>query len=134
MMVAKLLHACVGVSHLGQAEAFYCQALGVTVRDRFSSEAGWTVSFLGNDLCEMEFELVAWEGQPDRKIVQSQDIHLGVCVDDLDAEHARMTTISGAVEPIVDHLIDGRPFARYFFAADPDGNWIEFLQRNERYR
>lgn len=133
-MATKMLHTCIGVGDLAQSEAFYRRALGVTVRDRYSSDAGWTVSFLKNDETEMELELVVWAGRPDRKIVQSQDIHLGVCVADLEVEHARIKTISTNVEPIVDHLVDGRPFARYFFATDPDGNWIEFLERNARYR
>jgi lactoylglutathione lyase len=132
-MVAKMLHACVGVSDLTRAETFYREALGVEVRDRYTSEAGWTVSFLKNTLTEMELELVAWAGQPDRRLVQSQDIHIGVSVDDLEAEHRRLSALAPTVEPIVDHLVEGKPFARYFFAADPDGNWIEFLERNARY-
>jgi lactoylglutathione lyase len=133
-MVVKMLHACVGVSDLERAEAFYRRALGVEVRDRYSSEAGWTVSFLKNAETDMELELVVWDRPSRPRSVQSQDIHIGVCVDDLEAEHKRLSAFAPKVETIVDHLVDGRPFARYFFVADPDGNWIEFLERNERYR
>ena len=133
-MVAKLLHMCVGVSDLARSEQFYREALGVAVRDRYSSADGWTVSFLANESSTMELELVIWDQQPLRYAQPGQDIHIGVCVDDLEAERDRMSAISAQVEPIVDHLVAGQPFARYFFASDPDGNWIEFLERNERYR
>lgn len=132
-MTAKLLHMCVGVSDLSNAEAFYRELLGVEVKDRYSSD-GWTVSFLSNDQSTMELELVVWENAELNYKPPGQDVHLGVCVDDLEEEHVRVSKLSPRCEPIVDNLVDGKPFARYFFATDLDGNWIEFLERNGRYR
>jgi lactoylglutathione lyase len=132
-LTAKFLHMCVGVSDLARAEAFYRELLGVEVRDRYSS-TGWTVSFLRNDEAAMELELVVWEDGKMHYSPPGQDVHLGVCVEHLEDEHRRVSALAPRCEPIVDHLVNGRPFARYFFASDPDGNWIEFLERNSRYR
>ena len=132
-MGAKLLHMCVGARDLKKAEAFYAELLGVRVKDRYSSN-GWTVSFLSNEQSSMELELVAWEKNALNYQPPGQDVHLAVCVDDLDSEYERVRTLAPNCEPIVDHRVDGKPFARYFFASDLDGNWIEFLERNERYR
>jgi len=81
----------------------------------------------------MELEIVVWEHGKLNYKPPGQDVHLGVCVDDLDAQHVRVSRLAPRCEPIVDHLVDGKPFARYYFATDLDGNWIEFLERNERY-
>jgi len=123
---------CVGVTDLDRSEEFYRALLGVDVRDRYSAN-GWTVSFLRNDTAAMELELVVWEDGHMHYSQPGQDVHLGVCVEDLDTEHRRVSALAPRCEPIVDHLVNGRPFARYFFASDPDGNWIEFLERNKRY-
>lgn len=132
-MGAKLLHMCVGASELARSESFYRELLGLEVRDRYSAD-GWTVSFLANAASTMELELVAWEGGGLRYRPPGQDVHLAVVVEDLEREHERAGRLAPRCEPIVDHLVNGRPFARYFFASDPDGNWIEFLERNQRYR
>ena len=131
--MAKLLHMCVGASDLKKAEAFYRELLDVEVRDRYSSD-GWTVSFLTNEQSAMELELVTWQGGGLNHKPPGQDVHLGVCVADLDLEYARVSKLSPKCDPIVDHIVEGKPFARYFFATDLDGNWIEFLERNKRYR
>ncbi len=131
-MSAKLLHMCIGTSNLERSEGFYRELLGLEVRDRYSSD-GWTVSFLGNDASAMELELVFWEGGGLKYQPPGQDVHLAVCVANLNAEHERVGTLAPKCEPIVDHLVNGKKFARYLFACDPDCNWIEFLERNERY-
>ena len=132
-MNAKLLHMCVGASDLARSEAFYRDLLGLEVRDRYSAD-GWTVSFLGNESSPMELELVYWDGGGLKYRPPGQDVHLAVCVEHLEEERERVAKLAPRCEPIVDHLVNGRKFARYFFASDPDGNWIEFLERNERYR
>ncbi len=93
-----------------------------------------SISYLKNDLSEAELELVAWENTPKRPWFQDQDIHLAVSVACLDAEHQRWSAFSPKVEPIVDAFVgEGRRLSRYFFATDPDGNWIEVVERNARF-
>lgn len=133
-MPAKMLHMCVGASDLDRSERFYHDALGLEVKDRYPSEEGWTVSFLANAEATMELELVTWVKPGLRYGPPGQDVHVGVCVEDIEAEHARLSRIASRIEPITTHWHEGKPFSRYFFAADPDGNWIEFIGRTERYR
>jgi lactoylglutathione lyase len=54
-------------------------------------------------------------------------------VDDLEAEHARMTQAGIAPGPMRDMAHDGKPLARFFFITDPDGYKTEVLQRFGRY-
>lgn len=135
MTGARILHMCVGVRDLAHAEKFYREALGLEVLDRYASPEGWHISYLKNDQSEAELELVAWESARQRPWVQDQDIHLAVSVESLEAEHARIATLSPKVDPIVDAIVgQGRRLSRYFFATDLDGNWIEFVERNARFR
>lgn len=135
MTGARILHMCVGVHDLARAEAFYRDALGLAVIDRYTSPEGWSISYLKNELSEAELELVAWESARERPRVQDQDIHLAVSVDDLEAVHAHISALSPKVEPITDAIVgQGRRLSRYFFATDLDGNWIEFVERNARFR
>ena len=60
--------------------------------------------------------------------------NVGIVVEDLDAEHARLTQAGIAPEPIKEFHRDGALLARFFFLNDPDGYRIEVLQRHGRYR
>ena len=60
--------------------------------------------------------------------------HVAFVVDDLDAEHARLTEAGLAPRKIVEFQRDGARVARFFFVADPDGYQIEVIQRGGRFR
>jgi lactoylglutathione lyase len=55
-------------------------------------------------------------------------------VDNLDAEHARMTVAGITVNPIKEFHRNGALMARFFFIEDPDGYKVEVLQHHGRYR
>ena len=56
-----------------------------------------------------------------------------MCVDDIEAEHARVTQLGLAPAPVKQMQHNGNPLAKFFFITDPDGYKIEVLQRNGRY-
>ena len=60
--------------------------------------------------------------------------HVAFTVDNLDAEHARMTAAGVKINPIKEFNREGALMARFFFIEDPDGYKIEVLQRHGRYR
>ena len=55
--------------------------------------------------------------------------HFCLCVDDVDAEFARVIAAGGAVRMAPADA--PRPGARFAFLADPEGNLIEFLDRKD---
>ena len=59
---------------------------------------------------------------------------MAFCVDDLDAQHARLRAAGLAPADIKEFYRDGALMARFFFVQDPDGYKIEVLQRHGRYR
>ena len=60
--------------------------------------------------------------------------HLAVVVDDLDAEHARLSKEGLQPKPIKEFVREGTLMARFFFVEDPDGYKIEVMQKHGRYR
>ena len=59
--------------------------------------------------------------------------HLAVVVDDVDAEHARVTAAGLPATPLRDFQHEGRTLARFFFITDPDGYKIEVIRRGGRF-
>ena len=50
-------------------------------------------------------------------------------IDDVAAEHIRFEREKLSPGPLRDFKHDGRTLARFFFATDPDGYKIEFIER-----
>ena len=59
--------------------------------------------------------------------------HLAVSVEDVEAEHARLTEAGLAPRKIVEFAPDGQFIAKFFFIADPDGYEIEVIERGGRF-
>ena len=60
--------------------------------------------------------------------------HLAVSVTDLAAARTEMEAAGVAVGPMRELVRDGKPLARFFFIADPDGYRIEVLERAGHYQ
>ena len=97
-----------------QVRAFYGELLGMTEVDRPDSDAGGC-HFRSGDL-EFDFDVEAGARTPRRA-------HPGALVPDIDALAARLTEAGIRIE--WDHKFPGY---RRFYAHDPLGNRLEFLQ------
>ena len=131
--MAKLIHVMVRVRELDRSIDFYRRAFGLEVADRFEFDT-FALVYLRNAENDVEVELTL---NKDRE--QPYDLgdgygRLAFCVDDLDAEHARMKAEGFAPKDIVAFERDGALMARFFFVQDPDGYKIEILQKHGRYR
>jgi lactoylglutathione lyase len=113
--------------------AFYEQAFGLKVADRYAFDS-FTLVYLSNAEAPFEVELTINHGRKEPYDLGSGYGHVAFTVEDLDAEHARMTAAGLEVNPIKEFHRDGALMARFFFVQDPDGYRIEVLQRHGRYR
>ena len=112
--------------------AFYDTAFGLKVADRLDFDS-FTLIYLSNPEQTFELELTVNKGRTEPYNLGDGYGHLAVSVDDVDAEHARMTAAGLAPRKLVDFAPAGSVIARFFFIADPDGYQIEVLQRGGRY-
>lgn len=131
--MAKAIHTMVRVLDLDRSIAFYRTALGLDVADRFDFDS-FTLVYLRNAEADFEIELTLNRGRTEPYQLGDGYGHVAVAVEDLDAEHARLTEAGVSPQPIKEFHRDGGLMARFFFIQDPDGYKIEVLQRHGRYR
>lgn len=131
--MAKAIHMMIRVLDEDRSRAFYANAFGLEAADRYAFD-GFTLVYLRNRENDFEVELTVNHGRAEPYALGDGYGHLAVCVDDLDAEHARIDALGYAPTPIKEFMRDGALLARFFFVQDPDGYKIEVLQRHGRYR
>lgn len=113
--------------------AFYQNAFGLKVAERIDFDT-FTLVYLSNAENDFELELTINKGRAEAYVLGDGYGHIALCVDNLEAEHARMESLGFAPRKLVDFNNNGKLLARFFFVADPDGYQIEVLQRYGRYR
>ncbi|MCI9864613.1 VOC family protein [Rhizobium skierniewicense] len=131
--MAKLIHSMVRVLDEKRSVSFYSQAFGLEVAVRYEFET-FTLVYLSNAEGDFELELTVNKGREVPYALGDGYGHIAVSVEDVDAEHARLTESGLTVGKIVNAEYKGAPFAKYFFICDPDGYKIEVLQRGARFK
>jgi lactoylglutathione lyase len=131
--MAKPIHSMIRVLEEARSVAFYREALGLEVSERLTFE-GFTLLYLKSPESPFELELTVNHDRAEPYARGDGYGHLAVVVEDLDAEHARLTAAGIMPEPVKEFRRDGALLARFFFLNDPDGYRIEVLQRHGRYR
>lgn len=130
--MAKMIHSMIRVTDEARSLAFYESAFGLTVADRLPFD-GFTLIYLRNAESGFELELTVNAGRDKPYDLGDGYGHLAVSVDDLEAEHARISAAGLTPGDVKTMQREGKPFARFFFIADPDGYKIEVLQRGGRF-
>ena len=88
--MAKAVHSMVRVLDEARSVDFYAKAFGLAVADRVDFET-FTLVYMRNPEADFEVELTVNKGRSEPYALGDGYGHLAVVVDDLDAEHARMT-------------------------------------------
>lgn len=131
--MAKMIHSMIRVLDEQRSLDFYQRAFGLEVVDRVPFD-GFTLIYLANRATDFELELTVNAGREAPYDLGDGYGHLAVSVEDVEEAHARFTALGLTVGKLVDMQHDGQPFARFFFATDPDGYKIEVLQRGGRFQ
>jgi lactoylglutathione lyase len=130
--MAKMIHSMIRVLDEQRSIDFYSRAFGLAVAEKIDFET-FALIYLSNPETGFELELTVNKGRAEPYSLGDGYGHLALSVDDLDAEHARLTELGFNPGKLVDFIHDGRKLARFFFIADPDGYKVEVLQRAGRY-
>jgi lactoylglutathione lyase len=131
--MAKAIHTMVRVLDEARSIDFYRKAFGFDVADRFEFD-DFTLVYLRNPEADFEVELTINNGRSEPYSHGSGYGHLAVAVDDLGAEHRRLSELGLAPKEIKEFHREGALMAKFFFVEDPDGYKIEVLQKHGRYR
>jgi len=130
--MAKTIHSMIRVLNEARSVAFYERAFGLKVADRLDFD-GFTLIYMSNDESSFELELTVNKDRTEPYNLGDGYGHLAVSVEDVEAEHARLTDAGLAPRNLVDFKNNGVTVAKFFFIADPDGYQIEVLQRGGRF-
>lgn len=131
--MAKYIHSMIRVLDEAASVDFYDRCFGLKVADRLDFET-FTLIYLANAESETELELTVNKDRTEPYNLGDGYGHVAFSVDDVDAEHARLTAAGFAPRKLVDFAPGGEVIARFFFIKDPDGYEIEVLQRRGRYK
>ncbi len=132
MAPAKAVHSMIRVRDEARSIEFYRTAFGLDVADRYDFE-GFTLVYLSNAASPFEVELTVNKDRDKPYELGDGYGHLAVVVDDVDAEHARVTAAGLPATPLRDFQHEGRTLARFFFMTDPDGYKIEVIRKGGRF-
>ncbi|KQX45153.1 MULTISPECIES: VOC family protein [unclassified Ensifer] len=131
--MAKAIHSMIRVLEEKRSIDFYRVAFGLEIAERLEFET-FVLIYLSNGESEFELELTVNKDRTEPYALGDGYGHLALSVDDLDAEHQRLTESGLTPGKIVDFNRDGALLARFFFVVDPDGYKVEVLQRHGRYK
>ena len=130
--MAKIIHAMIRVLELERSLKFYRDAFGLEVSQKLDFP-DFALVYLRNPENDFEIELTLNKGRTEPYTHGTGYGHVAVCVDNLDAEHARIKARGIAANDIKEFKEGDRLIARFFFMQDPDGYKIEVLQRHGHY-
>lgn len=130
--MAKAIHSMIRVLDEERSVRFYETAFGLTSAERLDFD-NFTLIYLSNHENSFELELTVNKGRTDAYDLGDGYGHLAFCVEDVDAEHNRLSEAGYAPRKLVDFAPGGDILARFFFIQDPDGYEIEVMQRMGRY-
>lgn len=131
-ILAKAIHTMIRVRDEARSVAFYQSAFDLRLADRLDFDS-FTLVYLRNDEADFELELTINKDRSAPYDLGDGYGHLAFCVDDVDAEHKRLSDAGYAPRKLVDFKPGDKVIARFFFVQDPDGYEIEVLQRAGRY-
>jgi catechol 2,3-dioxygenase-like lactoylglutathione lyase family enzyme len=129
---ARIHHVGLPVSDLDRSVAWYREALGLT-HDSTAGLPGrvaFMVAPTGErlELLVVDLQPVSWDGP--MEALRAGVPHTACTVDDLDAAHARAVDAGG--RSVWTPRDTPEPELRIAFVADPDGNLVELLSRDEK--
>ena len=130
--MARLIHSMIRVRDEARSVAFYSTAFGMEVAERVPFDSFTLVYLRGADT-PFELELTVNHDHAEPYDLGDGYGHLAVSVEDVDAEHARLTASGLEPKPVRELKRDGALVGRFFFVADPDGYMIEVLRRGGRF-
>lgn len=130
--MAKMIHSMIRVTDEARSRSFYRDAFGLELADRYEFD-GFVLIYLANPETAFELELTVNKGQSETYDLGNGYGHLAVSVENIEAEHERLTGLGFTSTDIKSLVHDGETLATFFFVSDPDGYKIEILKRAGRY-
>ncbi len=119
-MTFHFAHMNINVQNIEEAEAFYREALGLTVQRRYEPEDGsFILLYLGDESVKFQLELTWLRDKEGAYALGDNETHLAFVTDDYAAAYAKHSAMDCICYENKDMGI--------YFIVDPDGHWIEVI-------
>ena len=123
----RILHTSITTLDMDRAIRFYTEIMGLSfVRRRAIPENDAEIAFVRDDESGAEIELTWWRGK--KELAEGDQLdHIAFAVPDMDAamKRFRQAGVTVAKEP---YSLSGGS-SRIAFITDPDGIWLEIIER-----
>lgn len=121
-MNSRYLHTNFNVLNLEKSIEFYGKALGLKeMRRKSASDGSFTLAFLGDGQTDFELELTWLRDRKEPYNLGDNEMHIAFAVPDKKAAH-ELHEQMGCI------CYENKAMGLYFI-SDPDGYWIEILER-----
>ena len=115
-------HFNFNVLDLARSVQFYQDALGLEpVRTKDASDGSFRLVFLGDGHSPFQLELTWLRDHPQKYDLGECEFHLALAVEDMEKAHALHEKLGC--------ICYENPAMGIYFISDPDGYWIEILDR-----
>ncbi len=121
MVKGRFLHNNINVLDLDRSLAFYEKALGLTEKRRYVNEGNFILVYLWDGESDYELELTWLNARTEPYDLGEAEFHMAFAVADKKEAHALHEEM-GCI------IFENREMDLYFI-GDPDGYWIEILER-----
>ncbi|MFB0957611.1 VOC family protein [Clostridiaceae bacterium HFYG-1003] len=121
MVKGRFLHNNINVLDLDKSMAFYEKALGLTEKRRYVNEGNFILVYLWDGSSDYELELTWLNDRTEPYNLGDNEIHMAFAVEDK-KEAYQLHSEMGVI------IYENRDMDLYFI-GDPDGYWIEILER-----
>ena len=121
MVKGRFLHNNINVLDLEKSMAFYEKALGLTEKRRFVNEGQFTLVYLWDGESDYELELTWLNDREKPYDLGDNEFHMAFAVEDKEEAHK--------LHQEMDVIIYENHDMDLYFIGDPDGYWIEILER-----
>lgn len=121
MVKGRFLHNNINVLDLEKSLAFYEKALGLTEKRCFVNEGQFTLVYLWDGESDYELELTWLNDWKKPYDLGDNEFHMAFAVEDKEEAHK--------LHQEMDVIIYENQDMDLYFIGDPDGYWIEILER-----
>ena len=125
----NLLHTCINVKNMEQSIKFYCEKMNMQLQRRINvNENNAEISFLSDSKSSHIIELTCWNDKTDYDEGDQLD-HLAFEVEDIESKIKEFRDSGVKIEKDPFKLTGGT--SKIAFITDPNGIWIELIEKNK---
>lgn len=117
----RFCHVTLIVKDMNASIRFYTEVVGLPIASRYQAGGGMEIAFLGDG--ETKVELICDTNR--QNAAAGSAVSIGF---EVESVPDKLSCLQNCGIPIVSDIVQPKPSVRFFYAADPDGFRVQFLE------